>query len=269
MSFSVASALASRYGEGDIASFTGLLHVLPLQIQVPPIAFSPPETTSVPFSDPMFVLMPAVGGVPGARVHVIPFHSHASAVLLKPPSSMQAVAACRGGMPVASEPPPLLEPDRSFPSARTRSRASSAARTRPRASSGARTRPGAAAGLRSAVPACPGRAAACRPQDHDRNCEQRQDRERSVRRCGHHAPASILTRSIPRGHPRACWLVPWGSSRLRRGALTCRSTEALGPRSSRPPAPAHHGALSTRLAELVGTAPCRSTAPRRGARFAG
>ncbi len=94
-----------------MASFTGLLHVPPFQIHVPPIAFSPPETTSVPFSDPMFVPVPAGGGFPGARVQVIPFHSQASDVLLKPPSSMQAVAACGGGMPVASDPPPLLEPD--------------------------------------------------------------------------------------------------------------------------------------------------------------
>jgi hypothetical protein len=36
--FSVASALDSRYGEGDIASFTGLLHWVPFQIQVPPTA---------------------------------------------------------------------------------------------------------------------------------------------------------------------------------------------------------------------------------------
>ena len=59
----------------------------------------------------MFGSNPGCGGIPAATVHVVPFHSQAWAVSLTPPSSRHAVAACGGEVPLASELPPLLEPD--------------------------------------------------------------------------------------------------------------------------------------------------------------
>jgi hypothetical protein len=87
-------------------------------------------------------------------------------------------------------------------------------------------RVGAASGLRSTVPTCPSRAAACRPQGHGRNGEQRQNRERSVGGRGRqhaqgkycdvehsapppHRPLGATLQGDERRTPSASGVAPW------------------------------------------------------------